>query len=177
MQTEIEIRLVSMSDADSIAANIKVRNTPEEIRGQISLFAENGWTHFVAVEDSQVVANIAILPSRYFPTGQPHRAELVDIVIAPSHQGTGLLKRLIETAIAHARMSGIMQLETSAWESNPRAVRAYAKVGFLEWGRLPNAVKRDGEYDDLVFFSMEVPSASNPCEASPERSKLCSLQR
>lgn len=156
MQTEIVIRSVEMSDADSIAANIKVRNTPEEIRGQISFFTENGWTHLVATEDSRVIGNILIMPSRYFPTGQSHRAELADIVVAPSHQGTGLLKRLVDAAAQHARKAGITQLETSAWESNPRAVGAYAKVGFVEWGRLPNAAKRDSVYDTLVFFRMEI---------------------
>lgn len=159
MQTEVQIRPVEPSDAESLAANIKTANSPDQMRQQIAEFHDKGWTHFVAVAGDEVVGNIAIVPTRYFPPAQDHRAELADIVISPSHQGTGLLQRLVDAAKEHARSNGITQLETSAWLSNGRALRAYAKVGFSEWGRLPGALRRDdGSYDTLVFFRMEIAS-------------------
>lgn len=157
MQIEIDIRQAILSDAESIAANIKMANTAEEIRQQIVDFAEKGWTHLVAVIEGEVAGNIAIIPTRYFPVDQPHRAELADVVVAPGYKGSGLLEKLVDAAAAHARTSGVTQLETAAWLSNPRAVHAYPKVGFVEWGRLPNAKRsEDGNYDTLVFYRLEL---------------------
>jgi RimJ/RimL family protein N-acetyltransferase len=156
---DIHIRQAEIADAEDIVARIKTANTVEEIREQIALFASNrekgGWDHLVAVGEEGVVGNIVIMPSRYFPSGEPHRAELADIVIAGTHQGTGLLRGLVDAAITRAREMGISQLETSAWSSNERAVRAYKGVGFHQWGVLPNAMVRgDGSFDALVCYVM-----------------------
>jgi GNAT superfamily N-acetyltransferase len=152
----MKIRKAEPADAESIAAHIKTQNTTEEIRDQIAYFQkqrkDDGVTeHLVAVENGQVAGNIVIIPTRYYPPGQSHRAELADIIIVPSHRGTGLLKQLVETAAESARSNGVSQLETSAWLSNPRAVAAYGKVGFTEWGRL-SGLDRNGKEDTLVML-------------------------
>ncbi|HVL39932.1 MAG TPA: GNAT family N-acetyltransferase [Fimbriimonadaceae bacterium] len=152
--TEVHIRGAELDDAASIAAHIKTMNSADEVRSQIELLLErraDGWQHLVAIDRGTVVGNVVIMPTRHFPQGQPHRAELADIVIAPSHQGSGLLGELIEAAVEQAKAMGVTQLETSAWASNPRACAAYTKVGFREWGRLPAARRNpDGIEDELV---------------------------
>jgi len=155
--SEAVIRPADLDDASAIADRIKGAHTPDEIREQISFFSskrDEGWEHLVAVDDGLIVGNIVVMPTRYFPPGERHRAELADIVIYPTHQGSGLLERLVVAAAEHARQHGATQLETSAWESNTRAVAAYRKVGFEEWGRVPNAIRNeDGSYDSLVCYA------------------------
>ncbi|MGH9203159.1 MAG: GNAT family N-acetyltransferase, partial [Vicinamibacterales bacterium] len=159
--TDIQIRQAQIDDAEDIVARIKTANTADEIRDQIATFASNrekgGWEHLFAVSSEGVIDNIVVMPSRYYPTGEAHRGELADIVIAAIHQGTGLLRRLVEAAIARAREMGITQIETSTWSSNDRAVGAYKGVRFQRWGVLRNAIKRDdGSFDAIVCYVMDL---------------------
>lgn len=154
---EIQIRPSRQADAKSIAAHVKTANTPGEVFEEIALYQARrgqGYEHLVAVDGDEVVGNIAIIPSRYFPTGQPHRCEFADIVVALTYRGTGLFRRIVEAAADTARGLGYTQVETSTWVDNARAVNALRGVGFREWGRLPNARVWDGGYDELVCFVM-----------------------
>lgn len=159
------LRRATLSDAPSIAANIKGANTPEEIAEQIKIFRDRGSFHLIADADGQVVGNALLSPSRYFPPGEPHRGELTDFVVAPSHQGTGLSRRLVEAVAEEARHRGMAQLETACDESNRRAVRAYAALGFVEWGRLPNATAQGG----MIFFHMPLVQVSHEGSLLPRQ--------
>lgn len=154
---EVQIRPSRQADAESIAAHIKTANTPGEICEEIALYEARrgqGYEHLVAVDGDEVVGNIALIPSRYFPTGQSHRCEFADIVVARTYRGTGLLRRLVEAAAGRARALGYTQVETSTWGNNDRAVNALRGVGFRDWGRLPNARLCDDGHEDLVCFVM-----------------------
>lgn len=154
---EIQIRPSRQADAKSIAAHIKTANTPGEVFEEIALYQARrgqGYEHLVAVDDGEVVGNIAIIPSRYFPTGQPHRCEFADIVVALTYRGTGLFRRIVEAAADRARALGYTQVETATWGNNGRAINALRGVGFREWGRLPSARVWDGGYEELVCFAM-----------------------
>ncbi len=142
------LRRATLADADSIANNIKSLNTADEIRAQIQIFAECNMTHIVAEEDGRIVGNALLVPSRYYPQGEAHRAELADFVINPSHQGSGLARRLIDALAEAAIAQGVTQLETSCRDSDARALAAYRGLGFVEWGHLPNAWDEGG----LTFF-------------------------
>jgi GNAT superfamily N-acetyltransferase len=144
----VTLRRATLADADSIAENIKSLSTPDEIREQIQIFAERDMTHIVAEDDGQIVGNALLVPSRYYPQGEAHRAELADFVISASHQGTGLARRLIDAVAEAAIAQGVTQLETGCRDSDARALAAYRGLGFLEWGHLPNAWSEGG----LTFF-------------------------
>jgi diamine N-acetyltransferase len=51
-------------------------------------------------------------------------------------------------------------------ESNPRAVRAYEKAGFIHEGRMRQAEHRDGRYWDLLFMSILRPEWEARVEAA-----------
>jgi RimJ/RimL family protein N-acetyltransferase len=40
------------------------------------------------------------------------------------------------------------------YETNPRAIRCYEKVGFVHEGRLRQAIFKDGEYQDILMMSV-----------------------
>ena len=140
----VTFRPATLADADSIAENIKTSNTPNEVREQIQIFAERNFTHTVAEENGRIVGNALLVPSRYYPQGEAHRVELTDFVISPSHQGSGLARRLIDAVAEAARGHGVTQLETSCRDSDAHALAAYRGLGFVEWGHLPNAWDEGG---------------------------------
>jgi GNAT superfamily N-acetyltransferase len=144
----VTLRPATLADADSIAENIKSLNTPEEIREQIRIFAVRNMTHIVAEDDGRIVGNALLVPSRYYPQGEAHRAELADFVISASHQGSGLARRLIDAIAEAAITEGVTHLETSCRDSDARALGAYRGLGFIEWGHLPNAWGEGG----LTYF-------------------------
>ena len=79
-----------------------------------------------------------------------HRAEVGPFYVVPEAQGTGAADLLMEALVTHARELGVTQLELSVAADNPRAVRFYERHGFLQEGRLPNAVMMpEGPQTDL----------------------------
>ena len=101
--------------------------------------------------DGRVVGNAGIHP--HAPTmKERHRADL-GIALVKDYWHLGLGTRLLERSIAEAWAMGYEQLELSVFSSNERAIALYARQGFRECGRTPNAFKlRDGTYNDDVLM-------------------------
>ena len=59
--------------------------------------------------------------------------ELISMWVAPEHRGTGLAERLIEQVAGWASSSG-HDTFLMVRDDNERAVRAYAKAGFVDLG-------------------------------------------
>jgi ribosomal protein S18 acetylase RimI-like enzyme len=66
---------------------------------------------------------------------EDERAWLAAVHVAPDLRGAGLLARLVDEAADWARSQGRDALHLEVHEDNPRARRAYAKLGFTETGR------------------------------------------
>jgi RimJ/RimL family protein N-acetyltransferase len=80
------------------------------------------------------------------------------IGILPSHQGLGLGYALIEQAKSWAHAHGILRLEITVFQSNDRAVKLYAKSGFVVEGIRRDYVKENNEYiNDILMacYNME----------------------
>lgn len=79
-------------------------------------------------------------------------AHLLNIGVAPRHQGRGLGARLLRNAMACARLAGAVTMFLEVRPSNARAVDLYKNFGFrqigLRKGYYPAAIGRE---DALVF--------------------------
>jgi predicted N-acetyltransferase YhbS len=166
METEkpndVLIRRATLEDASLIAATIKVANTTDQIREQIEMMTPQMQAgtldHLVAVDKNRIVGNVVVMPTRHWPPA-PHRAEMADFVVALSHRGTGLARRLLRAAIERAREMGYVQIETSGIDE--RAELIYEHLGFLRYGVLPNAVKQqDGTYRDVALLFLDLEEAA-----------------
>lgn len=81
-----------------------------------------------------------------------HRAELGAVFVQPAAQGTGAAVALMAGMEAAAMSLGIRQLELYVAASNTRAIAFYARAGFREVGRIPNATLSDGVSEtDLIM--------------------------
>ena len=86
-----------------------------------------------------------------------HRAT-VSIALRRAYWGQGIPGPMFEEMEAFARGRGVMQLELAYAQGNDRARRLYDRLGFVETGRGPDAIRlRDGTlldvdaYEHVVF--------------------------
>jgi ribosomal protein S18 acetylase RimI-like enzyme len=80
-----------------------------------------------------------------------HKGVLWTMYVRPAARNSGLGKRLVEAVVNHA--SGrVEQLQLSVVSDNQTAHRLYANLGFVEYGREPNALKQSGRYYDEILM-------------------------
>lgn len=65
--------------------------------------------------------------------GSGQSVELISMWVAPSRRGTGLARRLIDEVVAWASAGG-RRTSLMVREDNVRAIRAYARAGFVDHG-------------------------------------------
>lgn len=80
-----------------------------------------------------------------------HRA-MLGICLLRAYWGRGVGSRMLETALDMARNAGFLQLELEVDAENQRAIRMYQRFGFQEYGRLTNAIRRDGQFFDELLM-------------------------
>ncbi|GAB3973733.1 hypothetical protein GCM10029978_053700 [Actinoallomurus acanthiterrae] len=82
-----------------------------------------------------------------------HQAEVQKVMAHPMARGLGLGRRVLEALIDDARTNGIEVLILGARGNNHGAIELYERLGFREWGRLPNTIEvGDERYDDVKMF-------------------------
>jgi L-amino acid N-acyltransferase YncA len=86
--------------------------------------------------------------------GRPayHKTAEVSIYIAPSSQGNGLGKELLGFAIAQCPSLNITKLVGFVFAHNAASRRLFERLGFTEWGFLPEIAELDGIDQSLVIF-------------------------
>lgn len=76
-----------------------------------------------------------------------HHRGSVAIGLSQAFWGMGIGTVMFEEMISLARQRGCTQLELSVIEGNERGLALYRKMGFVEYGRLPNAFRQpDGRF-------------------------------
>lgn len=82
-----------------------------------------------------------------------HRAEIGPLYVAPQARGKGVSDLIMTTIMDAAQAVGIWQLELFVNVENTPAIALYARHGFAEVGKIPNAILgADGMEDDLMMI-------------------------
>ncbi len=85
-----------------------------------------------------------------------HRGE-VAIALVKEFWGMGIGTLMFEEMIRLARECGAQQLELGMVDGNERGLALYRKMGFREYGRLPNAFRqKDGTVRDEILMVREL---------------------
>ncbi|TYQ29590.1 N-acetyltransferase family protein [Pseudanabaena sp. UWO311] len=86
--------------------------------------------------------------------GRPayHKTAEVSIYIDPMFQGKGIGKKLLSHAIAQCPKLNITKLVGFVFAHNAASRRLFERLGFTEWGFLPEIAELDGIDQSLVIF-------------------------
>jgi len=78
--------------------------------------------------------------------------------VAREYRGDWIGQKLMETVIAQAKtqMHDLKIIRLNVYGSNTTAQNLYKKMGFQEYGRLPNGALYKGEYLDMIEMYLEV---------------------
>ena len=191
MQDRVTIRVVQETDAEDLWENIFSQNTLAEVKRRVTslylkAYAAGVGVPLVAEVDGHVVGNIYMTFIEH-PL-RAHICELGDIVVNPGFQRMGIARRLLEEcktlavnvgktkSVASVRgattdecrtlaaNTGKSMMLTSA-RGGTTAETVYRKLGFIEYGRLPNSLiegppfwENQCAYDEVLFYMPLTPS-------------------
>lgn len=105
---------------------------------------------------SCALSGVAGLVSPESPKSR-HIAQLWGFYVAPEARRRGLATALLEALIRHAE-GEFEAIRLVVVASNEDAVRLYARAGFVEFGREPQALKVEGRYHDEILMRLQLPS-------------------
>jgi ribosomal protein S18 acetylase RimI-like enzyme len=111
--------------------------------------------HLVAVVGPEVVGQCSIAGLGQAPGAEVAHVGELGILVDRRFRGQGVGTALLVAALEAARR----QFETvklSVFASNEGAQRLYRRVGFVEHGRLPRAIKRGDRYHDEVLMHVDL---------------------
>lgn len=109
----------------------------------------------VAEVNGKVVASSDV--AQRTPQNPEHsHVGVLGIVVLKNARGVGLGKVLMGSLLQLAKQAGLKVIILDMFATNTAARRLYESVGFVEVGKIPKAIHRDGKYIDLVRFAIEI---------------------
>lgn len=78
------------------------------------------------------------------------------INLAPGAQGKGTGRMLMTAIEDHARAAGHRLMIGGITASNTSSLQFHARLGYAEWGRIPAAGWKFGQFHDLVFMGKDL---------------------
>jgi len=97
-----------------------------------------------------------------------HRATVWGVYVEPEHRGLGLGRAVMAAAIATARAwSGVDYVDLGVSAAAPEALRLYENLGFVAWGREPEATEIAGRRYDEIHMTLRVRGTGDGCRRIP----------
>jgi RimJ/RimL family protein N-acetyltransferase len=116
---------------------------------------KQGFPHFVAQENDQVVGWCDIIPDRSRPV-HFHRG-VVGIGLLPPYRGKGLGRKIMQRALDAAFDFGLTRIDLTVREPNLNAFKLYKSLGFEVEGLQRNAICIDGQYENVIAMALLKP--------------------
>jgi RimJ/RimL family protein N-acetyltransferase len=97
---------------------------------------------------------------------QPNRSCNLRIALVPAGQGRGLGTEAVRLMVGHGfEQLGLHRISLNVYDFNPRARRAYEKVGFVQEGVRRDVLHFEGRWISDVVMSMLAPEWERPRSA------------
>lgn len=112
---------------------------------------ENNIPQYIAVHEGHVVGWCDIIPRRGVDFS--HSGGL-GMGVHKDYRGQGIGTRLLNATLEAAKEYGLERVELEVYTSNTRAMKLYAKRGFLTEGVKRKARKLDGVYYDIQVMAL-----------------------
>jgi ribosomal-protein-alanine N-acetyltransferase len=95
-----------------------------------SELAQDTRSYVVALDGADVVAFAGLFVL-------PPDADVQTVAVAPSHQGRGLARSMLEQLLSQAEVHGVTHTLLEVREDNESALRLYGRMGFEQISRRP----------------------------------------
>lgn len=161
MNDRVVVRIVQEGDVDDLWENVFSRNTPNEVKSRVAAslqdYAAEKVIPLVAEVDGHAIGTM-LLKFEDHPL-RSHICTLYDVVVNPGFRRMGIARRLLEECKTRAAEKGRTLMIVST-RGGTTSETVYRKLGFAEYGRLPNGlIERPPFWDnecayDEVFFCM-----------------------
>lgn len=110
---------------------------------------------FVVAQDHDGVAGFATYTQFRGGPGYAHSMEH-SVHAHPDRRGQGLGRLLVRAAEDHARIRGHRLMIGGITGSNAASIAFHAALGYAEWGRIPAAGWKFGQFHDLVLMGRDL---------------------
>jgi diamine N-acetyltransferase len=120
---------------ENVAAYLAEAFTLEQFEKEL---ANPASTFFVADLEGEIIAytKVNLVPAQT-DVHDPDSVEIARLYVLEDHLGSGLGKKLLDTAIDFAKQNQKKYLWLGVWEMNARAIRFYEKNGLRIFGSHP----------------------------------------
>lgn len=110
-----------------------------------------GHPQYVALVGEKVVGWCDVLP-----LDRPIRAHtgVLGLGVLAEFRGRGIGTALLRETLEGARARGLTRIELSFRQKNARVAALYERFGFVREGVQRNAIRLDGEYEDLICMAL-----------------------
>jgi ribosomal protein S18 acetylase RimI-like enzyme len=86
-----------------------------------------------------------------------HRAMIWGVFVEPSHRGQGLGRAVMRSLVDLARSRPeVDYLDLTVSAGSPEALALYQSLGFVTWGREPEATEVDGQRHDELHMTLRL---------------------
>jgi len=146
-------RPMTVQDLDAVLAiEIRAYDFPWTRGNFIDSLAAGYWTVLRLDAAGQLLAYAVAMPAL-------DEMHLLNLTVAPAHEGQGHARALLDALQAHCRAQGIVTLWLEVRPSNERARRLYARRGFRAVGlRRGYYPAPQGRREDAIVMSLALPA-------------------
>jgi RimJ/RimL family protein N-acetyltransferase len=136
--------------ADIIRAESVSREEEIDFLARVLSRLEKDELFFLVAEvDGKVVASSEIDRR----SGYEEHVGVIGIAIKSDFRDLGIGTEMMKALIKQARKWGLKVLTLTAFASNNRAIHVYERVGFVQTGRVPKKIFKEGKYVDEIVMT------------------------
>ena len=148
-----EIRLRSLQlHPEAYGSSYEEEASREKLYIEKCIEERNENTFVVGAFDGDKLIGITTV-NRYNLSKIAHRAEIIQVFVAPEYRGKKISTDLLNLAIEEtSKIKGIEQLELGVATENRAAIAAYRKAGFTETGKNLRCLKIKDQYIDELLM-------------------------
>jgi len=158
--TDADVQGLADLLVDTVTSGSAVSFLPPLSRGEAEQWWRNALSSrparaivLVARSGASIAGTVQVQPA--WAPNQPHRGEIVKLMVGSPHRGSGIGARLMDAIERASREAGyrLLTLDTKRGDG---AERLYRKSGWIEAGVIPRyALNPDGTFHDTVIFYKE----------------------
>lgn len=149
------LRLLAMQESPTAFGSSLIEEINRTLTSIETMFASQQSFALGVYHENQLIGVARCERSSRLKT--QHKADIYGVYIRPEFRGYGLGKHLLEALLKEAKtLPGLETLLLMVSEHNVAARSLYQRLGFLEYGTEPDALRVDGQSIAEVLMRLEL---------------------